>query len=83
MKHSLARYEAAQRYADSDKSDPFAYARAVAHMNNGIAGFKQDGSEAFYSAEEIVTQEVLPDGQKFSDGTHIYNGVGYIKRSRP
>lgn len=76
MKHSLARYEDAQRYADSDKSDPFAYARAVCHMNNGVAGFKQDGQEAFYSAEAIETEKEGFNGVK-------YKGVDYIKRSRP
>ena len=42
---------AAKRYALSDPSDPFAYARAKAHLRNGVASFAGvDGKGAYYAA---------------------------------
>ena len=35
--------EAAQRYAESDRSDPFALARARAHIKQGSLAFDDDG----------------------------------------
>ena len=64
------RIEAAQRYAEADKSDPFAYGRAMAHMKNGVAGFLGDGRDAFYDADEyeetrtiekIINGETVPE----------------------
>lgn len=39
---------AAKRYADFDRSDPFAYSRAISHYYNGICG------QQIYNAEAIV-----------------------------
>jgi hypothetical protein len=53
---------AARHYAAADRTDPFAYRRAVAHIANGVAsisrprserdsGYDLDSGPAFYSAE--------------------------------
>lgn len=52
---SLRIQEGAEAYAKADRSDPFAYARAQAHIRNGIcglipAGFPGVGEDAFYKA---------------------------------
>jgi hypothetical protein len=48
----------ALRYAAAEKSDPFAFARAMTHINNGIAQFtvnreNQRPSDGYYDAEPI------------------------------
>lgn len=51
--------DGARIYAEFDKSDPFAYSRAVSHLNSGIAGIRpalysndpNAGSDAFYKAD--------------------------------
>lgn len=44
------RVEAARRYAAANASDPFAYARILTHMRNGVASYTEKGQEAFYDA---------------------------------
>ncbi|HAX40276.1 MAG TPA: hypothetical protein DCY10_05320 [Clostridiales bacterium] len=56
----------AAAYAAADKSDPFAYARAIAHIKSGVAGVLPNGSDAFYSAEEYPEQRTLEDGTTFN-----------------
>lgn len=46
--------EGARKYAKADRSDPFAFNRAMTHIANGICGFNQNGQDAFYDAEEFV-----------------------------
>ena len=52
-------------YAMANKSDPFAFNRAMTHVSNGIVGYLKDGSEAFYSATPTVEMRELPDGQTY------------------
>lgn len=81
-----ARHEAAKRYAAADKSDPFALARAITHMKNGIAGFRQErgehhamGQDAFYTADETYeTRTYEQDGR-----TVEYQVLTYRNRVRP
>lgn len=58
-------FEAAKRYAASNKSDPFAYSRAMSHINRGIAQYivhrGKDDIKPGYAEEVSVTRE-LPDG---------------------
>jgi hypothetical protein len=47
---------AAKRYAAADRTDPFAYARAMSHLRSGVAQYSVDdgrGNEvaAYYDAE--------------------------------
>ena len=57
---------AARAYAESEASDPWAYARAMTHLGNGIAQWANaDGEGAFYSAEEVSETRVLPDGVEY------------------
>ena len=52
--------EGAQRFAQANKSDPFAYGRAVAHINSGVAQWaRQDGMPAFYDAHEVAEERSL------------------------
>jgi hypothetical protein len=43
---------AAKRYAAFDKSDPFALARALCHIRQGLCNYTADGKEGWYDAEE-------------------------------
>ena len=45
----------AKRYAAFDKSDPFALARALCHIRQGLCGYTEDGREGWYNAEEHST----------------------------
>jgi len=54
-------HRAAKAYAESEASDPWAYARAMTHIGNGIATWANaDGEAAFYSAEEANETRLLP-----------------------
>lgn len=68
--HSRNLPEQARLYALADKSDPFAYNRAMSHLASGISttfrGYGQDADkEAFYSAEEATETRLLPDGREY------------------
>lgn len=58
--------EGARNYAAADRSDPFAYSRAITHIRTGIADISQGGEDRFYSAEPFTEQRVLPDGTTYS-----------------
>lgn len=64
-KVSPLREGACRRYAMSDKSDPFAFSRAMAHTRNGIAGYNEDGSDAFYDAQPEKETRHTPDGEEY------------------
>lgn len=57
--------EAAKRYAAADKSDPFAFARAMTHLGNGLSGMSQRGEDQFYDADEFREERFLPDGRAY------------------
>jgi hypothetical protein len=68
------RIEAAKRYAQADRSDPFAYARAMTHISNGIAAhFTGQGKESFYDADKAQETRKLPDGREYQ--ATIYKNV--------
>lgn len=52
-------------YALSDKSDPFALARAIAHTRNGFASIDGD-KERCYGAERTSETRQLPGGETYS-----------------
>lgn len=52
-------------YAEANKSDPWAYARGVAHIKNGIVGYLENGGDAFYEAERTQESRKLPDGREY------------------
>lgn len=69
--------QSAKLYALADPSDPFAYARAMTHLGNGVAEYANaQGQEAYYSAVEGSEARVLPDGTG-------YQAVIYRNRFRP
>ena len=58
--------EAAKRYAEANKSDPFAFNRAMTHHKNGISQYAlKDGRSSFYDAEEDHEIRKLPDGTEY------------------
>lgn len=57
--------EAAKRYAAADRTDPWAFARAMTHMSNGIAGFTDKGQDAFYSADQYSEERVTALGDTY------------------
>jgi len=58
--------EGARNYAAGEKSDPFALARAHAHILSGVADVKQNGEDAFYKADPAQEQRYLPNGEAYS-----------------
>jgi hypothetical protein len=80
--------EAAKRYAASDRSDPFAMARVIAHLKNGIASYSRpgnseysitSGSPAFYDADVgSETRRYVHDGREV-----VYAVPTYSNLARP
>jgi len=69
---------AAERFAASDKSDPFAYSRAMAHLRNGVASYSdQYGRAAYYDAEEALEPRaiVMPNGQRLEWNATVYRNI--------
>lgn len=91
--HAVSQYnlakmtEGARNYAAADRSDPFAFNRAMSHIHNGIAGFtyNKDGSrnDAYYKADKIKEKRRVHNGQTFSDGTVEFTVESYINMQRP
>ena len=79
--------DGAKRYAAANQSDPFAYSRAMSHLNNGVASMKkaEDGSRepAYYDAKQGVEKRSLPPGQQFSDGSRQYEVVSFNDQKVP
>lgn len=72
--------EAAERYAAADPSDPFARARAMTHLKNGIASYGPKGENNFYGADQGTETRYL----KRADGTlEEYQAVVFTNRQRP
>ena len=44
----------ALNYAKADRSDPFAYSRAMSHINSGVASIGPNGEDSFYDAEPFA-----------------------------
>ena len=75
--------EQAKLYALADSSDPFAYRRAVTHLNNDVASYANaKGEPAFYSAEPYQEVRKLPDSPDGKPGAE-YLATVYRNRFRP
>ena len=61
--------EAAKRYAAADKSDPFTFARCMAHIRQGLCsicvGESNAGCDGHYDAEVGVETRVTADGNEY------------------
>lgn len=73
-------HDAAIRYARSEKSDPFAYARAVAHAKVGVSSVNNNQQKgAYYDAEQTIEhREYVHEGR-----TVKYTVPAYINVVRP
>lgn len=71
----------AKRYAEANRSDPFALNVALSHIKNGIcdprpalhAKDPDAGKEAHYDATPISVKRRLAPGLEFSNGTNEYH----------
>lgn len=79
-KSHLQRVEDARHYAEADKSDPFAFMRAMNHMKSGFTSFTRDGKDAYYQAEPVLETRriVRPDGSVLQ-----WEATVYKNRARP
>lgn len=69
--------EAAKRYAAANNSDPFAYRRALTHLNNGIATYANEkGESGYYDAEEGTERRYLPDGTEYT--ATVYRNIARV-----
>jgi hypothetical protein len=66
--------EGARLFALADRSDPFAFNRAMSHTLNGVAS-AHDGDK-YYQAEPSLEQRVTPKGER-------YNVTVYKEVKRP
>jgi hypothetical protein len=75
--------EAAKRYAAADRSDPFAYRRALCHLSNGVAhwnnGSPRDPKDGFYDAEEYQETRHMPPPFERTE----YKVIAYKNMARP
>lgn len=68
--------EGARRYANADKSDPFAYYRAVAHMTIGLA---ESMERPGYDAEAFeITETRMIDGHEVSFKVPAFKNVARL-----
>ena len=70
--------DGARNYANADKSDPFAYSRATAHLKCGVASPSADkGQAAFYDAEPYEgVRKVYRDGVEIGEvKATLYRGM--------
>lgn len=72
----------ARRYAEADKSDPFALRRALAHIRSGVATLGENG-ELPYDATPATETRKLPPGYMFSDGGTEYPATVFKSVVRP
>lgn len=84
----LAQIAGAKRYAQADRSDPFAFSRAVSHINNGICKpylheKRRVMIDCDYDARGTTETRELIDGVLFSDGTTAFKVVEWRGRVRP
>lgn len=68
-----AAIQGAKRFAEADRSDPFAYARAMTHINVGIALPDPRDGTLMYDAVPATETRTLAGGAKFSDGRTDYD----------
>lgn len=63
-KLDLRMLEGAKNYAAADRSDPFAFARAIAHIKNGVASINNANQNAgYYNAEPYKgKREIVQNG---------------------
>ena len=55
----------ARRYAAADRSDPFAFSRAVAHLKQGLGGYSEHGQDIGYDAEPTTeTRAYMKNGER-------------------
>lgn len=75
-KHMKRMVDGARRYAAANRSDPFAYSRAMSHAANGVSGIRineaNERLDAFYDAKVGIEKRSLPSGRTFSDGSKSF-----------
>lgn len=54
----------AKRWADANKSDPFAYQTAMSQIKNGIADI-ENGRDMFFDADPYLETRVTPTGVEY------------------
>lgn len=67
--------EGARNYAMADKSDPFCFARAMTHLNQGVVGYDADGNEAIYTADAATEMRPSPMGDNTNYPVTVYRNV--------
>jgi hypothetical protein len=78
INHRRRMIEGAHRYASAMRSDPFAFNRAMSHINNGVCSPTDKGADSFYDAKLLPIQVKLPHDRKFSNGDNRYVKVEYV-----
>jgi len=76
--HTNEMLRAAERYAASDASDPFALRRAITQLRNGIASYAtKDGKAGYHDAEEYQETRslTLPSGKRMEWQVTAYKNV--------
>jgi len=80
--------EGAKQFARAQRSDPFAFARAMAHIRIGICEPYHDNRkrkmvDCNYEAKPTTVTRPLPEGVTFADGSDTYEVLEYTNMVRP
>jgi hypothetical protein len=67
------RVAGAIRFAAANPSDPFAFSRAITHINNGLSGPNARHERLDYDAEKASETRQLPDGTEYQ--AEVYRNV--------
>lgn len=62
IKPTRSMIEGAVRYAAADRSDPFAYNRAMSHSHNGVASRRaneKDDRHGHYDADRVIVEKTF------------------------
>lgn len=72
-------------YAKADRSDPFAFSRAMTHLQVGVCNPRFHGTrvDCLYEAESVIETRQLRKGVSFSDGSNKYLVQGHKNMVRP
>lgn len=80
--------DGAKQFARAQRSDPFAFSRAMSHIKTGLCEPYYDEKrhkwmECYYNAKPATVTRPLPDGVAFSNGSDTFEVLEYHDQVRP
>ena len=72
-----------RNYADANKSDPFAYSRAMTHTLNGLCDNLSSAEDCRYKAEPVLETRIFPVASPLYPNGQTYTVTVYRNIQRP